>query len=139
MPGDPGAAAERGHRREELPGVVSAVRRGARLFRHGDLQAPNAAAIPIGLHRKSFCARESANNDAHRYRQWLFHRSQGAAGVRRGGGPCSPKPFRDAAVTALRSAGATVVEEPVDQPWGERSAGVTDPDGNRMLVLSRLP
>jgi lactoylglutathione lyase len=42
-------------------------------------------------------------------------------------------------VTALRSGGATVTEEPVDQPWGERSARVMDPDGNRMLVLSRLP
>ncbi|MEU4401009.1 VOC family protein [Micromonospora orduensis] len=45
----------------------------------------------------------------------------------------------DAAVGALRAGGATVTEEPVDQPWGERSARVTDPDGNRMLVLSRLP
>jgi len=44
----------------------------------------------------------------------------------------------DAAVEALRSGGATVTEAPVDQPWGERSARVADPDGNRMLVLSRL-
>ncbi|MEK8108767.1 VOC family protein [Micromonospora sp. M12] len=44
----------------------------------------------------------------------------------------------DAAVGALRSGGATVTEEPVDQPWGERSARVRDPDGNRLLVLSRL-
>ncbi|MGW2624271.1 VOC family protein [Micromonospora taraxaci] len=45
----------------------------------------------------------------------------------------------DDAVNALRSGGATVTEEPVDQPWGERSARVMDPDGNRVLVLSRLP
>lgn len=44
----------------------------------------------------------------------------------------------DTAVHALRAGGATVVEEPVDQPWGERSARVTDPDGNALLVLSRL-
>ncbi|MET7875598.1 VOC family protein [Micromonospora profundi] len=44
----------------------------------------------------------------------------------------------DSAVEALRTGGATVTEAPVDQPWGERSARVTDPDGNRMLVLSRL-
>ncbi|MGQ5260799.1 VOC family protein [Micromonospora sp. ZYX-F-536] len=44
----------------------------------------------------------------------------------------------DEAVDVLRAAGATVTEEPVDQPWGERSARVTDPDGNRLLVLSRL-
>ncbi|WP_410810522.1 VOC family protein [Micromonospora sp. 067-2] len=44
----------------------------------------------------------------------------------------------DAAVDALRTGGATVIEEPVDQPWGERSARVIDPDGNRVLVLSRL-
>ncbi|MET8250479.1 VOC family protein [Micromonospora sp. NPDC005197] len=44
----------------------------------------------------------------------------------------------DAAVHVLRAGGATVTEEPVDQPWGERSARVTDPDGNRLLVLSRL-
>lgn len=44
----------------------------------------------------------------------------------------------DAAVDALRVGGATVTERPVDQPWGERSARVTDPDGNRLLVLSRL-
>jgi len=44
----------------------------------------------------------------------------------------------DVAVDALRAGGATVTEEPVDQPWGERSARVTDPDGNRLLVLSRL-
>ncbi|GAB3949246.1 VOC family protein [Micromonospora vulcania] len=44
----------------------------------------------------------------------------------------------DAAMEVLRAGGATVTEEPADQPWGERSARVTDPDGNRLLVLSRL-
>jgi lactoylglutathione lyase len=43
----------------------------------------------------------------------------------------------DAAVTRLRDAGVEVVQEPVDQPWGERMAIVHDPDGNRVMVASR--
>ena len=35
----------------------------------------------------------------------------------------------DAAVDGLREAGVRVVDEPADQPWGERVAGVADPDG----------
>jgi lactoylglutathione lyase len=44
----------------------------------------------------------------------------------------------DAAVAAVRAAGGTVLEEPVDQPWGERVARVADPDGNRIVVGARL-
>ena len=40
----------------------------------------------------------------------------------------------DAAVGRLRAAGVTVVEEPADQPWGERVARVLDPDGNLVLI-----
>ncbi len=40
----------------------------------------------------------------------------------------------DAAVARLRAAGVTIVEEPVDQPWGERVARVLDPDGNLVLI-----
>ena len=43
----------------------------------------------------------------------------------------------DAVVDAVRAAGGTVVEEPVDQPWGERVARVLDPDGNRVIVGAR--
>jgi lactoylglutathione lyase len=43
----------------------------------------------------------------------------------------------DAAVARLRAAGVPVVQEPADQPWGERMAQVLDPDGNRVLVASR--
>ena len=28
----------------------------------------------------------------------------------------------------------TVLEEPADQPWGERVARVSDPDGNTVIV-----
>ena len=33
-------------------------------------------------------------------------------------------------VEALRSRGAPVIQEPTDQPWGERTAYVADPEGN---------
>lgn len=40
----------------------------------------------------------------------------------------------DDAVRALRDAGASVVLEAVDQPWGERIAYVEDPDGNLVML-----
>lgn len=40
----------------------------------------------------------------------------------------------DAAIDHLRSAGATVIEEPADQPWGERVARVRDPNGNEVIL-----
>jgi lactoylglutathione lyase len=43
----------------------------------------------------------------------------------------------DAAVERLRAAGTPVLEEPVDQPWGERVARVADPDGNVIVIGSR--
>ena len=45
----------------------------------------------------------------------------------------------DAAVERLRRAGVKVVEEPTDQPWGERVARVLDPDGNQILVGQAAP
>lgn len=45
----------------------------------------------------------------------------------------------DAAVERLRSAGATITQEPVDQPWGERVARALDPDGNEVIVGSPAP
>ena len=44
----------------------------------------------------------------------------------------------DAAVERLRDHGVRILSEPVDQPWGERMAEVADPDGNRVIILSRL-
>jgi lactoylglutathione lyase len=43
----------------------------------------------------------------------------------------------DAAVAHLRAAGVTIIEEPADQPWGERVARVLDPDGNLVLIGQR--
>jgi lactoylglutathione lyase len=45
----------------------------------------------------------------------------------------------DAAVDRLRAGGVQVVQEPKDQPWGERMAIVVDPDGNRVIIASRAP
>ena len=36
----------------------------------------------------------------------------------------------DAAVERLQAAGTPVLTPPEDQPWGERTARVADPDGN---------
>lgn len=43
----------------------------------------------------------------------------------------------DAAIDRLREAGVSIVEEPADQPWGERIARVRDPDGNEVIIGSR--
>jgi lactoylglutathione lyase len=45
----------------------------------------------------------------------------------------------DATVERLRAAGVPVLEEPVDQPWGERVALVEDPDGIRVRIGTRAP
>jgi lactoylglutathione lyase len=43
----------------------------------------------------------------------------------------------DAAVARLRADGVPILEEPADQPWGERVARVRDPDGNVVIVGAR--
>jgi lactoylglutathione lyase len=43
----------------------------------------------------------------------------------------------DETVERLRAAGVTVVEEPADQPWGERIARVLDPDRNVVIIGQR--
>ena len=40
----------------------------------------------------------------------------------------------DAALAVLRDAGAPVVAEPADQPWGERVAQTRDPAGNLVYL-----
>jgi lactoylglutathione lyase len=44
----------------------------------------------------------------------------------------------DALVDRIRAAGGTVTEEPADQPWGERTARVLDPDGNEVVIGQKL-
>lgn len=43
----------------------------------------------------------------------------------------------DEAVERLRAAGVPIMQEPQDQPWGERTATVFDPDGNRVIIGAR--
>jgi lactoylglutathione lyase len=45
----------------------------------------------------------------------------------------------DTAVSLLRESGVPVLVEPATEAWGERSAYVADPDGNRVLILSPIP
>lgn len=40
----------------------------------------------------------------------------------------------DAAFDRLRSAGAEIVQEPTDQPWGTRDGAVRDPSGNLIRI-----
>jgi lactoylglutathione lyase len=42
----------------------------------------------------------------------------------------------DGAVEAARAAGAPVLLEPTDQPWGERVAYIADPDGNLVMLTA---
>lgn len=44
----------------------------------------------------------------------------------------------DSAFAALRQAGAAVVREPADMPWGERIGFVADPEGN-LVTLATAP
>jgi tRNA-Thr(GGU) m(6)t(6)A37 methyltransferase TsaA len=47
-------------------------------------------------------------------------------------------PSVDRAVQRLRAAGAPLLAEPADQPWGERAAYVADPDGTPILIVGPL-
>jgi uncharacterized glyoxalase superfamily protein PhnB len=40
----------------------------------------------------------------------------------------------DAAFEKLREAGAEIVQEPTDQPWGARDLAVRDPSGNLLRI-----
>jgi catechol 2,3-dioxygenase-like lactoylglutathione lyase family enzyme len=41
----------------------------------------------------------------------------------------------DAATAAAEKAGATVLDPPADQPWGERQAVLADPDGHVFCLV----
>ena len=42
----------------------------------------------------------------------------------------------DATIEMLRTAGVKILEEPIDQPWGERVALVEDPDGIAVRIAT---
>ena len=51
---------------------------------------------------------------------------------------CASTPTTATRRSELRAAGTQVLEEPADQPWGERMARVTDPAGNEIVIVARL-
>jgi PhnB protein len=63
-----------------------------------------------------------------------------------GRGPYTPQPSTlhlyvpdtDAAYQQALSAGAASIQPPTDQPYGDRSAGVTDPFGNRWFIATHV-
>lgn len=58
-------------------------------------------------------------------------------------GSMSPIVFRtddlDSAFERVRSAGAEVLQEPIDQPWGPRDCAFRDPSGNMVRILQSAP
>ncbi|MEU4191793.1 VOC family protein [Kribbella sp. NPDC026611] len=45
----------------------------------------------------------------------------------------------DAAIDRIRRTGLPILQEPADQPWGEREARAQDPDGNLLIIGQRSP
>lgn len=45
----------------------------------------------------------------------------------------------DAVTKAAAAAGATVVDEPADQPWGERQSVLRDADGHLLCLVNARP
>ena len=86
----------------------------------------------------------------HIYREWatgtVFLLGGGLLELSRSAGPVTEDKISlwlqvrdvDAEFTRLEAAGVTVIEAPVDQPWGLREARVRYPDG-LMLVLVEIP
>lgn len=44
----------------------------------------------------------------------------------------------DGAIRQLRNEGVQILNEPADMPWGERVAGVADPDGNPVSLAAPI-
>jgi catechol 2,3-dioxygenase-like lactoylglutathione lyase family enzyme len=84
------------------------------------------------------------------YREWatgtVFFLGGGLLEISRSAGPVTDDKFSlwlqvrdvDAEFARLQAAGVTVVESPVDEPWGLREARLRDPDG-LLLVLVEIP
>jgi predicted enzyme related to lactoylglutathione lyase len=45
----------------------------------------------------------------------------------------------DKTFESLRAAGAEILQEPIDQPYGVRDAAVRDPSGNNLRLSQPLP
>ena len=84
------------------------------------------------------------------YREWatgtVFFLGGGLLELSRSAGPVTEDKISlwlqvrdvDAEFTRLEAAGVTVVEGPVDEPWGLREARLRDPDG-LLLILVEIP
>ena len=83
--------------------------------------SPGFVTVRIGSDEIGIAASEDAPEDRQRIAMWVYVAD------------C------DVAVERLRTAGVTIVDEPADQPWGERIARLLDPDGNEVIVGSRPP
>ncbi len=81
---------------------------------HADFVSLDIGSSHLGIGRDPTIA--SGDNSRQRFSLWVY------------ADDC------DAAIERLRSGGVTIVEEPVDQPWGERVARVLDPDGNSIVI-----
>lgn len=44
----------------------------------------------------------------------------------------------DRTIAVARSAGIEVLLDPIDQPWGERVACIVDPDGNLLMLTTKV-
>lgn len=65
----------------------------------------------------------------------LLHRGvPGEAGAQQGQEVYWQVEDLDGLIETVRAAGSEVVQEPTDEPWGERDATFLDPDGNRINV-----
>jgi catechol 2,3-dioxygenase-like lactoylglutathione lyase family enzyme len=86
----------------------------------------------------------------HIYREWatgtVFFLGGGLLEISRSAGPVTDDKLSlwlqvrdvDAEFARLEAAGVTVVEAPVDEPWGLREARLRDPDG-LLLVVVEIP
>lgn len=84
------------------------------------------------------------------YREWVtgtvFFLGGGLLELSRSAGPVPDDKISlwlqvrdvDAEFARLQAAGVTVVESPVDEPWGLREARIRDPDG-LLLVVVEIP
>jgi catechol 2,3-dioxygenase-like lactoylglutathione lyase family enzyme len=84
------------------------------------------------------------------YREWetgtVFFLGGGLLELSRSAGPVTDDKLSlwlqvrdvDAEFARLAAAGVTVVEPPVDEPWGLREARLRDPDG-LLLILVEIP
>jgi lactoylglutathione lyase len=86
-------------------------------YRYPETGEPAYVTVRLGSSSVGLAADDSVDGPAHAFELCAYTRDV------------------DAAVARLRVAHVRVVDEPSDQPWGERMARVLDPDGNRVSLF----